>query len=716
MPYTTDSIKNVVLAGHGQTGKTTLFEALLAAGGAIARAETVDSGKTVSDYSPEEIERKISVHASLGHLEHKDAEGKAKKINFLDTPGSSDFQGDVILSFRAAEFALMLVDAGAGVQIETIKLWQNLDSRKKPRGVIVSKMDGERADFDKALADVNEKFKVKPVPVVIPMGSGANFQGVIDVLNEKAYLIDGDKEKEAPIPAEFKEAAQNARIALIEAAADGDDVLTEHYILMGSLEPEEIKKGLVEALALGKYVPAFAVSAIKGSGMAALLDFIAGTAPGPQGAVDVAYKAGSGSPEAVNEDGTVKPAVPPEEVRVVIVPNGNLSALVIRTTYDQFSGKLSWLKILTGSLSADSEVLDVSENKKERIGKLYTAQGKKLEEIKELAAGDIGIVTKSASFKTNDTITAGDASFTFIPLRLPEPVYSIAVNATEKKNDDKLGDSLVRATEEDKTFRYAYNAETEETIISGMGELQVNIILDKIKANQKIEIETRTPRVAYRETISKKSGEVEYTHKKQTGGHGQYGKVVIEIAPMARGGNYQFNNKIFGGHISKGYIPGIEKGIADGMARGVIAQYPVVDVEVDLLDGKEHPVDSNELSFRLAARNAFREAMKKCNPVLLEPISNLTVWVDEKYLGDVMSDLSGKRGRISGQEINGGIAEIKAEVPQAELLRYSIDLRSITSGTGSFSVAFSHYSPISGRIADDVIKAAEAFKKAEEED
>jgi elongation factor G len=609
----------------------------------------------------------------------------------------------------------MAVDAAAGVQIETIKLWQNLDTRKKPRGVVVTKMDSERADFDKALADVNDKFKVKPVPVVIPMGAGAGFKGVIDVLEEKAYMADG---KEAPIPADYKEAFQNARIALIEAAADGDDILTEHYILMGSLEPEEMKKGLVEALALGKYVPAFACCAAQNCGPAAILDFVAGTAPGPQGAVDLAYKMGTGSPAVTNEDGSVTPAVPPDQVEVVVVPSKTLSALVIRTTYDQFSGKLSWLKIITGTLTADSEVVNVSENKKERIGKLYTAQGKKLEEIKELQAGDIGIVTKSASFKTNDTISGGEGqpTFTFIPLRLPEPVYSIAVNAVEKKNDDKLGDALVRATEEDKTFRYAYNAETEETIISGMGELQVNIILDKIKNNQKIAIETHIPRVAYRETITKKSGEVEYTHKKQTGGHGQYGKVVIELAPLPRGENYKFVNAIFGGAIPKNYIPGVEKGIAQGMARGTIAQYPVVDVQVTLIDGKYHPVDSSDLSFQLAARNAFREAMKKSAPTLLEPIQTLTVWVDEKYLGDVMSDLSGKRGRIVGQEIKGGIAEIKAEVPQAELLRYSIDLRSITSGTGSFSVAFSHYAPISGRIADDVVKAAEAFKKAEEED
>jgi elongation factor G len=309
-------------------------------------------------------------------------------------------------------------------------------------------------------------------------------------------------------------------------------------------------------------------------------------------------------------------------------------------------------------------------------------------------------------------LAAADGVFAYVPLRLPEPVHSVAVSATAKKDDDKLGEFLVRAAEEDKTFRYNFNGETKETVISGMGEQQINIILNKIKTNQKIEVETRVPKIAYRETITKKSG-AEYTHKKQTGGHGQYGKVVLEIAPLPRGEGYQFVNAIFGGAIPKNYIPGVEKGIVEGMGHGTMAHYPVVDVEVKVTDGKYHPVDSSELSFKLAARNAFRDAMRQANPTLLEPIMNLTVFVEEKYLGDVMSDLNGKRGRILGQDQAGGIAEIHAEVPQAELLRYSIDLRSITAGTGSFAVTFSHYAPITGRNADEVIKARESFKVQE---
>jgi elongation factor G len=694
MSFSTDSVRNVALAGHGQTGKTTLFERLLFSGGAIAKPETVESGKTVSDYSPEEIERKISIHAALGHVERAGAGGQVK-INLFDTPGSSDFTGDVILSFRAAEFALLLVDGRDGVQIETLKLWRNLEGRNKPRGVFLNKMDDERADFDKVLGDIKEKLKKEPVPVTIPMGKGAAFKGVIDVLAGKAYLAGGEGvEKEAPVPDEYKKAVDAAREKLVEAAAEGDDALMEKYLDSGELSADETRKGLVGALAANKFLPAFAGSAVKNSGLIPLLDFIAASCPSPLTAKDVA-KAADGS-----------------EKEVPIDPDKPLSALVIKTTYDQFSGKLSFVKVITGKLAADSDSFNVTENKKERVGKLYTCQGKKLEEVKELAAGDVGIITKSASLKTNDTLSAGDASLTFLPLRLPEPVHSVAVNATAKKDEDKLGESLVKAADEDKTFRYNFNAETKETVISGMGELQINIILDKIKAAQKIDVETHVPKVAYRETITKKAG-AEYTHKKQTGGHGQYGRVVMEIAPKARGEGYKFDWAIFGGSIPKNFMPGVEKGVVEGMAPGTMAQYPVVDVEVKIVDGKYHPVDSNELSFKLAARNAFRESMKQASPTLLEPICNLTVWVEEKYLGDVMSDLSGKRGRILGQDSAGGIAEIRAEVPQAELLRYSIDLRSITSGTGSFSVAFDHYAPISGRIADDVIKARADFKLQE---
>jgi elongation factor G len=697
MSLSTDLVRNVAITGHGSTGKTTLLEHLLFSAGAIARPETIDSGKTVSDYQEEEIQRKISVHSTLSHATWLD-----KKINFFDTPGSSDFVGDVILAFRSCEMALVLLDGRAGVQIETIKNWRALDARGKPRCVFVNRMDEDRAGFDSAIADVKEKFKVVAVPLSIPMGSGPGFKGVIDVLSLKAYAMPAtheQKEQAMEIPAEFKEAVDAARGSLCEAAAEGDDALMEKYLTDGTLSSDEIVKGLQEALAGSRIVPAFAGSAMKNSGMVAFLDFVSAIAPSPRHL----------APETAVKQGA--------EITVKVDPDKPFSALVVKTQIDQFSGRLSYIKVITGKLLPDMEVIDTKDGRKEKVGKIYTAMGKKIEEVKEIVAGDIGIVAKIASIKTNDTIVSGmDDYYSFQALKLPAPVHMVAISAAVKKEEDKLTELLHKAAEEDLTFNVHFNAETKETVIGGMGELQINMILDKIRHQQKIEMETRVPRVAYRETIMKKSG-AEYTHKKQTGGHGQYGKVVLEIEPLERGKKYEFQNAVFGGAVSKGFIPGIEKGIHQAMEYGVLAGYPVVDVKVILTDGKEHAVDSSELSFKLAARGAFKESMKTAGPVILEPIMNLTVFTEEKYLGDVMSDLSGKRGKISGQQpVGGGIDEIKAQVPQAELLRYAIDLRSITSGTGAFEVEFDHYSPISGKIAEEVIKAAQAFKKEETED
>jgi elongation factor G len=687
----------VAIAGHGSTGKTTLLEHLLFQGGGIQKPEYVESGKTVSDYGEDEIARKISIHAALCHVTHKD-----RKINFLDTPGSSDFVGDVILSFRSCESALVLVDAKTGVQIETIKLWRNLDGRKKPRIVFASKMDEERASFDKAIEDVKDRLKASPVAITIPMGEGPAFKGVVDVLNQVAYLLPSShdaKEASSAVPADYAHAMAEARARLFEAAADGDDELMEKYLDSGELTQEEIIKGLRESFAANRAVPIFAGSGLRNSGTQALLDFIAEMAPSPLLL----------APEPVfGKDGS--------RFQVMVDPDKPAAALVIKTQIDQFSGRLSYVKVFGGKLVADTELTNVRDGRKEKLGKLYTMQGKKLEEVPYLAAGDIGVLAKATDLKTNDTISAYDDPFFFHKLRLPTPVHMLAIAALNKKEEDKLTENLVKAAEEDLTFQVWFNQETKETVIAGMGELQINMILEKIRAAVKIQAETRVPRVAYRETITKKAS-AEYTHKKQTGGHGQYAKVVFDVEPVARGSGYQFENKLFGQSVSKGFLPGIEKGIRQAMEGGVVAGYPVVDVKTAITDGKEHPVDSSEMAFKIASRGAFREATKNAAPVLLEPIMNLKVFVEEKNLGDVMSDLSGRRGRISGQNpVGGGIIEIDAQVPQAELLRYAIDLRSMTSGTGSFEVSFDHYAAIAGKIAEDVIKAAAAFRVQEEEE
>lgn len=693
MGYSTDAVRTIAIAGHGQTGKTTFIEQLLLAAGLIPKAESVASGKTTSDWTPEEIERKISIYASLSHLPWKDT-----LLNFWDTPGSSDFIGEVIAAFRASELALMMIDSKAGVQIETIKLWRMLDRRNKPRIVFMNHMDDERADFYKCVQDVHNQFEVEVCPVTIPMGKGSSFRGVIDVLHEVAYESSGGAERQIPIPPEYADEYTRAREILAGAAAEGDEELLVKFIDEAGLSDDDIVKGLSLAIADNRIVPAFAGCALTGAGVHAVLDFIPAIVPSPMGALEL----------ALSKDES--------EVSVKIDPAAPLTAFVIKTSNDQFSGKLSFIKVIGGTLIADSEIYNVTENKKEKIGKLFRAIGKKLVDARELAAGDVGIASKLPIAKTNDTLAASSDAPPFVKLRTPNPVYSMAVAAKDKKDDDKIGEYLVRACDEDKTLSFSFNSETKQNVLSGMGDLHINIVLNRIKAQTKVDIVTSIPRIAYRETIQRKA-QSEYTHKKQSGGHGQYARVVLSIDALQRGENYSFTNAVFGGAISKGYIPGIEKGVKEAMESGVLAGYPVVDTGVTILDGKEHPVDSSEMAFKIAARNAFKDSMRNAGPILLEPIMNLTVFVDAHYLGDIMSDLSGRRGHILGQtSLGGGIEEIRAQVPHHELLKYAIDLRSMTSGTGSFDMTFDHYSPISGKIADDVIAAAKEFIKQQTED
>lgn len=688
MELETKKIRNIAIAGHGQTGKTTLLEQMLYAASVIQKPETVESGKTVSDNSPEEIQRKISVYASLAHLAWND-----RLVNIWDTPGSSDFIGEVISAFRSCDTALLTVDARVGAQIETIKLWRDLDRRNKARMVFINRCDDPRANFTSANKDIHEKFSAEVCPVTIPMISNNKFTGVIDVLHNKAYPLPeaGKKETAQPVPEGYEEARAEALGVLAGSAAEGDDDLLVKFIDEGELTTEEIIYGLKIALANNRIVPSFAGSAALGSGIAPLLDFIAEIAPAPDDDFETALV-----PEG-------------ETTTIRISSDAKLSALCVKTASDQFSGRLSYLKVITGTLKADSEYTNISEGRKEKVGKLYRCTGKKLEEIKEACAGDICIAAKLAAAKTSDTIAEDPQTLPFVKLHHPEPIYSMAVSAAEKKDEDKMSELLAKAAEEDRTLSYRFDAETKQNVFSGMGELHIGIILERVQAQAKIQIQTSLPRVAYRETVQRKA-QAEYTHKKQSGGHGQYGRVVLSVEALPRGEDYRFTNAVFGGAISKSYIPGVEKGVKEAMEHGVLAGYPVVDVAVTVLDGKEHPVDSSELAFKIAARNAFREAMRSAGPILLEPVMNITVWVESKYLGDIMSDLSGKRGRILGQNpLGGGIEEIRAQAPQAELLKYAIDLRSLTSGTGSFETSFSHYDPISGKLADDVIKAAKAF-------
>lgn len=695
MVFSTLNIRNVAIAGHGQTGKSSLFENLLFVSGKEKEFIEPCTEKSTTGYTPEEVSRKISIYNSLANFVYKD-----RLVNIWDTPGSSDFVGEVITAFRSSGVSVLVVDGRFGVQIETIKLWRNLNSRNKPRMIFVNKMDDERADYNKVLKDLKDKFEVEFFPVTIPVSQGKSYKGVVDVFNGKAYGVTGTgkKEEEMEVPGDMAEEITRVKNLLVETAAEGDDDLFVKFLDEGELTKDEIIKGLTECMENNKAVPVFCGSCAKSSGILSLMDFIVDFSPSPLSHYDL----------TVSESG--------EESTVKFDENAPFSGLVIKTVFDQFSGKTSYVKIITGKIKADTEVYNIQENKKERIGKIYRCTGSRMEEIQEACAGDIVLCVKLASAKTNDTLAANQGSMVYKKLKHPYPVYSLAVKAKDKKQEDKLGELLLKKTEEDMTLRFSYNSETKQNVISGMGDLQLGIVLDKIKASSKIEIETSVPDIAYRETIQRKA-QAEYTHKKQSGGHGQYGKVVLSIQPLERGMEYSFTNAVFGGAISKGYIPGVEKGVKEAMEHGVLAAYPVVDVGVTVLDGKEHPVDSSEMAFKIAARNAFREAMKKAGPILLEPVMNLTVFVESKYLGDIMSDLSGKRGKILGQDTLGsGIDEIRAQVPQSELMKYAVDLRSITSGTGSFEVSFDHYDPISGKIAEKIIEKAAANIALENED
>jgi len=691
MSVKSTDLRNVAIVGHNETGKTTLVEQMLAYAGVISRAETIESGKTTSDYAEAEIANKISIYATLQSMTYGD-----KTFNIVDTPGTAGFIGETISGFRSTESAIMVVDGRVGPQIETIKLWRNLDDRNKPRAVFINKMDRDHADFHKVLDDLKESFNVTFVPVVIPVGASSEYKGVVNLIENKVYYYQPNgKETSGDIPAELEELVEEYRTELIESAAEGSDELIEKYFEAGTLEPDEIRQGLQLGLRGNRLVPIFAGASGLGSGIIPLMNFIQNNFPDPVGATDW----------SIDGEGNTH--------EFPITEEGPGSALVFKTTIDQFSGKLSFIKVLRGTIKGDTDLTNPATGKRERPGKVYRMVGKKLNEVGSLVAGDVGVIAKSGITATNTSLVeGGDGSLIFKPIAFPQPIYALAISSDDKKAEVKMNEALNRIAEEDLTFTIGFNEETKENVVAGQGELHLNMILDRVRDRQKVTINTKLPKVAYRETISKTSPICEYTHKKQSGGHGQYARVLIDIKPLERGQYYSFENVIKGGAVSKGYIPGIEKGLHEQMEEGFLAGYPMMDIGITLHDGKEHPVDSSEMAFKLAAKGAMRLALEKAGATLLEPIVSLSVFIDEEYLGDILSDLSGKRGRVLGQEDIGHLILVKALVPQSELLNYAIDLKSMTSGTGSFEMEFDHYEPLSGKLADDVIRA---YKESQEE-
>ncbi len=678
--YKTEKIQNLLLVGHGQVGKTTLTESLLVAGGFLHEPGGVEKGTTVSDFDEEEIARRTSLYTSLAYAEYRD-----HKLNLLDAPGAPDFIGQVITALHVADSVLLLVDAEAGPQIEAIKHSRYALELKVPRAVFINRMDKERANFPAAVEACAAKFNKPAVPVWLPIGSGTGFRGLVDLLNQKALFFSPEdrQPRTGEIPAEVAQAAETAREKLVETAAEGDDRLTEKFLEGQALSEEEILRGLNQGVLAGNFLPVFCGCANRVAGAQALLDACIAFMPhAGQHAVHSGFVPGSPDQPQTREPRADAP----------------FSALVFKTLIDQYAGKFSFFRVQSGTVATDQDVLNVNANRKERLSHLYAMQGKKNIEVPKAVAGDIIAVSKLDATRTGHTFADPAAPIEYPAMRIPQPVNAISVTPSKKGDEGKMGMAIAKLCEEDPTLNFHFESETNQSLLSAMGDLQLDITLAKLKKRFNLDLERGTPRVLYKETIQK-AAPGHHKHKKQTGGHGQYGEVYLEVLPRQRGEGYSFEDRIVGGSIPKGYIPGVEKGIKEALEKGVLAQYPVIDVLVKLTDGSYHDVDSSELSFKIAGRMAFREAMQKASPILLEPVMKVKIYADESYMGAITSDLNSRRGRIIAMG-----SEIEAHVPQAEMLNYSKDLKAITSGTGNFEMEFSHYQPISGRIAENVIK------------
>lgn len=696
--YRTGQIRNIAILGHGSTGKSTLLDAILFVGGKIDKIGSPNEG-LVSDYDEEEKNRKISIRSAMGFVEIDDV-----KINVLDTPGMSDFIGEARAALQVAEAAILVVDSVDGVQIETEKAWRYLTEKKIPCIFFVNKMDKERAGLDKIMESLRSSLNANLASLTLPIGEGPNFQGVVDVFEKKAMSPKGDGKDVlvTDVPADMKGAADKARTAMTELAAEGADDLIEKFLEGGELSDDEIRLGMRNQLKNARLYPVLCGSSQKAIGIRNLLNVIKNFVP---------------APEEGKEYRGLNPNDKTKEIAVKSLPGEPFAAVVWKTYIDQYAGRFNYLKVISGDLEPDTEILNANKNSRERVSKLYTMIGNKQVDVPKLCCGDIGVVVKLEKTITKETLCEGKRPVIIPLIELPNPVFSYAVQSAKKGDEDKIGQILTRITEENPTITYAFNAETKQTVFSGMGEMQLDIILKSIRERNKLDVITDVPRVAYRETVTKKA-EAQYRHKKQSGGHGQYGEVYIRVEPVPRGGGYEFVNAITQGVIPKQYIPGVEKGIKEGMEEGVLGRFPVVDVRVELYFGSYHEVDSSEMSFKIAGRSALKKGMEAAAPILLEPVMEVDIYVDKEYMGDILNDITSRRGRVLGmgsqdESKSVAVSVVKASVPLAEMLRYSIDLRAMTSGKATFEMKFSHYDPISGRIAEKVIEERKKFFEEE---
>ena len=676
----TPRLRNVALLSHSGAGKTVLAETMLFATGATTRQGTIEEGTTASDFEPEEQRREASVQTAIVPCLWRD-----HKINVLDTPGYADFRGDVIAATRVADSAVIVVAAPSGVEVGTTQMWRIAEERGLPRLLFVNKLDRENTDFGRVLDSLTETFGRTCVAVQVAVGAEADFSGVFNLLDLDAAVPDG-----------LESEVDEARERLVEAVAETDDDLATKYLEGEELTSEEIVSGLRQGIASGEIVPVMAGAATAGIGATELMDAIVDLLPSPA-------------------ESTATATIDGDEVEIDGDPDAPLAALVFKTAADPFVGKLSYFRVYNGTFKSDSQIANATRGESERTGQLFVMTGKDQQPVSDLAPGDLGAVPKLASALTGDTLTDRGHELTLTGLEFGTPVYRRAVYPKTKADLDKLTVALARITEEDPSLQLTRDAGTNEMLLGGLGDVHVDVAVDKMKRKFGVEVQLETPKVAYRETISMPT-KVEYRHKKQSGGHGQFGHVWLEIQPMDRGSGFEFDQKVVGGSVPREYIPSVEKGCRQAIEDGVLAGYPVVDLKATLVDGKYHPVDSSGVSFEIAGSHALSDGIRQANPTLLEPVMLARITVPESDTGDIMGDLNGKRARILGMVPNGdGTTTVEAEVPQIEMLRYATDLRSQTQGRGTFTIDFHHYDEVPRHLVEQVVEQTQQQEKARAE-
>ena len=691
--YDAASIRNVALIGHGGSGKTQLASAILFDTGMMNRFGKVDEGTTITDYDDEEIARKHTLAASLAY-----AEWNRTKINLIDTPGFANFLSDARAALRVSDAALLVVDAVSGVEVQTEKVWAEAEELALPRLVVLNRVDRERASLERSLQSLREACSRAVIPIQLPIGEEKAFKGVVDLVSMKAYTYQADasgKFTEGPIPGDMTEAANAAREALVEMVAEADERLMEKFFEAGTLTQDEVVAGLRSAVLGAKVFPLVVTSALQNIGILQLLDAVVAYLPtAAERPVQGLDKAGADVTKPVSEAG---PYV----------------AFVWKTIADPFAGRITMFRVLLGSLKADQTVHNLTKDASERLGHLFLLQGKTQTAVQEIKAGDIGAVAKLKDTLTNDTLADKSAGITIRPMTFPEPVLSYAMEPKTRGDEDKISASMHRLEEEDPTIRYGRDTQTKELLLSGQGQLHIEVAVAKLKRRFGVEVILKPPRIPYRETITHAT-EAHGRHKKQTGGHGQFGDCKIKLEPLPRGSDFEFVDDIFGGSIPRNFIPAVEKGIQDARLRGYMTGYPVVDFRATVFDGSFHPVDSNELSFKLAGSLAFKDGMSRARPTILEPVMNVEVYAPSDFAGDLMGDLNSRRGRIAGMDTRGTTTVIKAQVPMAEMLTYEQHLTSATGGRGSYHMEYSHYDEVPSHLQSKIIAASKAEREGVE--